>query len=161
MLTDRGNSLALNVHPDAEKIAKPETAIRRRQKSTWPLRTSDPRGALTALLNVRIGDDNGHEDNQCDDNRVSQPAKTIAGHRDEQISFDHFTEDKTQDKGRPRPAEQNHKVAEHAEEQSDEQVGDLTVGRVAADKNQQEYERDDQTASDVGQLRQLVEDDKT
>jgi hypothetical protein len=34
MLTDKGNSLVLNGHPSAEKVANPDTAIKKKQKST-------------------------------------------------------------------------------------------------------------------------------
>src|SRR6185436_9018112 len=99
--------------------------------------------SLSALLDVRIRDDDRHDKDENHDDRMREPAEAIAGHRNEQVSFDDFAENETQDKRRARPTEQHHEITEDAEAQGHHQIDDLAIGRIAADKYQQQDKRND------------------
>src|SRR3990170_8087539 len=116
---------------------------------------------MAALLDVRIGDDDHHEHDQNNDNRVPQPGETVTGYGNEQISLDHFPQHEAQDKGRAGPAEKHHEITEQAEYESHDQVGDLPVGGVTSHEDEQQHEGDDQATAHVSDLRQLIEHEKT
>src|SRR6185295_9178781 len=123
-----------------------------------PLRIVRTPIAPAPFLYIGVNNHERHDSDQEDYRRVSEPAKAVTGHGNKQIGFDHFAQDEAQNKRRPRPAKQHHEVADRAENKRDNQVGDLVVGGITADKNQQEYERDDQAAAHVGNFGDLIED---
>src|SRR3990170_3019170 len=131
------------------------------QKKTRPLCIGRTPQTIAVLLDVGIGDDDHHEHDQNYDHRVAQPGETITGYGNEQISLDHFPQHEAQDKGRAGPAEKHHEITEQAEYKSHDQVGDLPVGGVTSDEDEQQHEGDDQAAAHVGDLCQLIEHEKT
>src|SRR6185369_14989558 len=132
-------------------------AIKKMQKTKLPLRMSWFARTLPTLLNVGISDHHEHQYHQSYDDRMREPAETVTGHRYEEIGFDDFAENEAQHKGRPGPTEKHHKITEHSENQSDNQIGNLPVRCIAADKYQQQNKRNDEAAAHVSQFRELIE----
>lgn len=118
-------------------------------------------GALAPQLDVGIGDDEEHQENWTDDQWLAQPGETVAGHGNKKIGLHDFAQDEAEHERRTGPTEQHHEVAEHAENQRNDQIDNLAIGGVAADKNQQQDERDNQLTADVGYLGDLIEDGET
>src|SRR5688500_12919409 len=92
---------------------------------------------------------------------MHQPGKAVTSDGNEQIRLNQLAEDETQNQRRSRPTPKHHQITQHAKAEGHNQIGKLAVGRVAADKNQQQDKRNNQAASDVRHFGELVENGET
>src|SRR6266481_4141484 len=107
-------------------------------------------GLTDALFYCRIGNCDDSNSNENENAWKHQPLRPVRGRGNPQVIFCDLSQRESQYKGRPRPAEFEHKVAGEAENQSYNDIEKVIVRRKRADKNEEQQKGNQQRASDEG-----------
>src|SRR5215210_4512939 len=121
-------------------------------------RTVGPRARPQPTTEWRAEDAEQRDRCEREDDRPPEPGPAVQRVGKEEVALGRVSQDERQQEGRAWPVPADRRHADGAGQEHDDDVGEAVVGRVGPEREQHQQERDEQRPLDVGQARELLEE---
>jgi len=106
-----------------------------------------------------IEKDDQSQNNQDQDRRPKKPRRAVSNGGDVEVVLGDLAQDEPENQRRPGPAAADHHVTEKTKDEQNQQVSQMIIGSIGANKGKKEDERNQNGAAHQGELGQLIKED--